>query len=517
MLIDANKLEENHTAKTDICIIGAGVAGITIARQLASTGLDIILLESGGLDFSADTQQLYDGDYIAKDIYKLTTSRLRYLGGSSNHWEGNCSPFKPSDFLTRDWIPRSGWPVQYDELAPYYDTAAKLCELQSTQFDAGYWVTHNTFEQAMPGSNLFSHEVVIKSPPTRFGLRYRDDLSRSSNIQLFLNANVTNIVPDNSGNTITRIDCKTLSGKKISVVAKHYVLACGGIENARLLLAANRINPVPLSSTPDNIGRYFMDHAIAQGGSLVCPKGNAKFNMFSQHTVLDGQIIRGFLRNTPALQKQQKIGDCFLVISPALYLDNYGKRYLRQAKRSIKERDIAALLNHQLTFVKTLANRIIAPLPGNDEYDVFNITVRPEQVPNPDSRITLMNEVDALGMPKARVEWQLTEMEFRTMHKTLTAFASEAGRLGIGRFRFELGDGPVYPERMNSGPHHMGSTRMSDKPADGVVDKHCKVHGVDNLYIAGSSVFPTSSSSMPTLTIVALAVRLAEHIKQQSR
>lgn len=512
MLIDANSLPHGHHLETDICIIGAGAAGITLAAELAASWRNITLLESGGFDFSAETQQLYAGEYIARDTFTPTTSRLRYFGGTTNHWAGNCMQFTASDLAHRAWMPYSGWPLDYTELQPYYARAGEYCELQSADFDPGYWAKQGLFTLLETDNNLFRQELVMQSRPTRFGVRYREQLLSADNINITLHANVCSLVPVDKGSHISHLECRTLAGNRFRVSARQYILACGGIENARLLLASNRFNTTPISTYPENIGACFLDNAVAHGGTLVCDKGTKGLEMFRGQKVLQGQHIRGVLRTSPALQQASRIGDCFLVIGPGRGLSSYTKAYLRNAKDDVLHLDIAALLKHQLRLVKHVGKHFADPPPDSNNYDLYTITVHLEQRPNPDCRISLGNTSDALGMPRVKVEWQLTEFDFNTMQRTLEIFANEMGRLGIGRFHFELGEGPIYPERMSSGPHHAGTTRMSDDPRDGVVDRNCKVHGVDNLYIAGGSVFPTSSSAMPTLTIVALAVRLAEHL-----
>jgi choline dehydrogenase-like flavoprotein len=508
MIDDASHILQGETITTDIAIIGGGVAGITIARTLANSRYNITLLESGSLEFDNNVQEMYAGEYQARDSFNLTSSRLRYFGGSSNHWAGNCMTLQDSDFKHRDWIPYSGWPIRKDDLSEYYRQAEKICEIGPSHLD----VYNNRQLLPLPDITFdtakFSHDVMQKSPPTRFGTRYREDIIQAENIHCLLNANVTDIQPDTNGKTISRVQVTTLSGKQFNVVARHYILACGGIENARLLLHANRLHDNSLGNANDLIGRFYIDHPVLFAGLLVTQPDPEIMHFFREHPVKNGKTMRGTIELTAQTQKQLKIANSSIVSVPVHWLSEQQAARFKKYIEPEQEQNTTDMLMNQLR----------SWLGKKKRYSIEHhlLVVRSEQSPNPDSRVTLQDEKDKLGIPRSRVEWKLTEFDRRTMEQTLNVFAQEAGRLGVGRVKNILGDEPIWPDFIRGGPHHMGTTRMHDDPKQGVVDKNCRVHGLNNLYVAGSSVFTTSGCSMPTLTIVALALRLAEHLREIS-
>ncbi|MES9877341.1 MAG: GMC family oxidoreductase [Candidatus Sedimenticola sp. 1PA] len=517
MFIDATQLAEDHSVDTDICIIGAGVAGITIAQHLGDTSHRITVIESGGLEYDRDVQDLYAGEYLGRDTFDLRTSRLRFFGGTSNHWAGNCQTLDPIDFEQRPWMPHSGWPITYGELLPFYKTAAEICDLPGPHFDAEYWARLLNFPTTPLSSEKMLHEVLVKSPPTRFGQKYKEALNISDKVTVYLNCNLTSLNTHPSGKTVKTAEAMTLDGKKVTVRSKVLVIACGGIENARLLLHFATRNKAGFEKVADNIGRYYMDHPVAQGGILLTAQA-AELGFFNAHAYKSGLPgIRGSARISPRMQKQHEIGNTSFIVSPTGPHHSWAKKSLRAIYRSLKHGHVHDLLGHQLKEAMSGAtDDIRAMFSDEDEaYTPYMLTLRPEHAPNPESRVTLTEEKDALGINKVKVDWRLTEFDKRSMEESLKIFAAEAGRLGWGRVKNLLGDDPAWADNMRGGPHHMGTTRMHESPGEGVVDSNCRVHGIDNLYLAGSSVFPTSSCAMPTLTITALAVRLADHLKEE--
>jgi len=519
MITDANDLPNGHLVNTDICIIGAGVAGITLAREFANSDLQLTLLESGGLSHEPAVQTLYEGEYNARDYrFDLTTSRLRYFGGTSNHWAGNCMTLQDADFEQRDWVQHSGWPIRKSELTDYYHQAAKICELGRYQLDA-----YNN-PGILPGpltpydNKRLWQDVMQSSPPTRFGTRYREDIMQADNILTLLHANVIDIRPNEAATSVHELSVVNDVGKKFVVKARYYILACGGIENARLLLHANQQHQNRLGRTPDLIGRFYMDHPFVWAGVFVETSGDST-TYFQRRKTNSGKYIRGVVGISPDMQRQHGIANSSIAITPLSYLAAKRVEELKELVDLDTDKQMHRLLTERPTGrIGRWLDRLRVRLGWrSSEPRLHLVFVRPEQVPNPDSRITLTNKLDRLGVPKVRVDWTLTEFDRRTMDKTLQIFAQETGRLGYGRIKNILGDEPVLPEKIRGGPHHMGTTRMHDDPEQGVVDRDSKLHGLDNFYIAGSSVFTTSGYAMPTLTIVALTLRLADHLKQKIR
>ena len=248
MFIDGRKVDNGTVIETDLAIIGAGAAGITIARELAGSGISVALIESGGFDFDAATQDLYEGESVGVD-YPLTSSRLRYFGGSTNHWGGWCRPLEPIDFEKRDWVPYSGWPVTREELNPFYDRARDICQIKSGAFDdPAAWQAGGT-PMPLAGSEVETR-FFLYSPPTRFGQVYRSAIKQAKNITCYLNSNVMEIVPAANGTQVAHLDVGTLSGVRFTIKPKSCVLACGGIENARMLLVSNSVMKTPAGIAP---------------------------------------------------------------------------------------------------------------------------------------------------------------------------------------------------------------------------------------------------------------------------
>ena len=240
MLIDARTVPRNKTFEADLCIVGAGAAGITIAREFANKGVSVILLESGGFEFGQKTQDLYAGQAIGRFRHSkrsyVSRVRLRYFGGSTNHWEGWCRPLDAIDFEERSWIPHSGWPFPKSELAAFYKKACDLCEIKPFDYDP-----QTALSSSRPPLTIGRNDGIVTktyhiSPPTRFGEVYRNEVVDAPNIQVLLHANVVDIVANANASAVDLMEVQTLSGNRLWVRARTYVLATGGIENSRILL-----------------------------------------------------------------------------------------------------------------------------------------------------------------------------------------------------------------------------------------------------------------------------------------
>lgn len=510
MIEDAQELQNNSIFSADVAIIGGGPAGITIARALAGSKINVCILEAGGLSYKPEVQALYSGESVGID-YSLTGSRLRYLGGSSNHWGGFCFPLEPIDFEEREWVPYSGWPIKYDELLSYYDRASEIVEVLPGKFDdVSYW--NRKYAEKIPDLATGRMQVgfVQYSPPTHFGERYRADLENARNIRVLLNANVVNIAANEHGNAVSQVNIRTLSGKSHTLTAREFVLATGGLENPRLLLLSNDVMKAGLGNQNDVVGRFFMEHPHMQGnGEIVAVDPRRLPRLFHEVITQDGHNAyaafrpsASFLRSRRLLNASIQIGfaEEHRISKPARYVS---------AERAEEQ---ATLLKAARNFL-TDANG--AGLKRDPDYLGYWLGTGAacEQAPNPSSRVSLSSERDALGLPRIRLDWRLTEQDRRSIVQHFYSLALEFGALGMGRMRVNMQDDGNWPEKVEGGNHHMGTTRMSDDPKRGVVDRNCRVHGMHNLYVSGSSVFPTSGIANPTLTIVALALRLAEHIK----
>lgn len=272
MLIDIRKLPEDSLIESEICIVGAGAAGIAMAREFIDRPERVCLLESGGLDFDEATQALYGDENIGNSYYPLKETRARYLGGSTNLWGGWSRPLDEIDFEVRPWMPYSGWPISKAELGPYYQRAQEVCNLGPFEYDFAYW--EDTFRQHQYQPIQFSQEIapcfwqIIPPSHLRFGQVYRAELEGARNIETYLHANVVELETDDTAQSVTRLRVATLEGKQFWVKAKAFVLAVGGIENPRLLLASNQVQKVGLGNQYDQVGRYFMEHPYIISGRV---------------------------------------------------------------------------------------------------------------------------------------------------------------------------------------------------------------------------------------------------------
>ena len=506
MFIDARKLPRDSRLTADLAIIGAGPAGITLARSMIGGPTRVCLLEAGGTALDGPTQALYEGKNVGIE-YPLAGSRLRYFGGSSNHWGGLCRTLHRIDLERRDWLPDSGWPFGFDELQRYYEAASVIVEVSPARFsDRVYWQEKTGEHLREMPSGRMDLAFIQFSPPTRFGQRYGEELKAAPNIDVLLNANVTNIGVTQDGQSVQRLDIAALNGLRHRVDAKAFVLATGGLENPRLLLLSNDVLPAGLGNRHDLVGRYFMEHPHLSGlGEVVVPDIDRLPKVYWRSLPVDGRDAGASFVPSDAFLRQNRLLNIQFTLS---YRSGYRKG------EAPGNPDIGAKHLDMLAASSKLTGR---GNPVNEDWlgAWLGLGCACEQAPNPDSRVMLADEQDVLGLRKICLDWRLTETDRHSMVRHLENLAMEIGALGTGRMRIDVDDLEYWPPMVPGGSHHMGTTRMHDDPSRGVVDRNCKVHGIDNLYVTGGSVFPTSGAANPTLTIVALTLRLADHLKSR--
>jgi len=507
MFIDGRQVPDGTIIDTDIAIIGAGAAGITIARELIGTDISVALIESGGLDFEPETQELYDGESVGVP-YELGSSRLRYFGGSTNHWGGWCRPMQPIDFEERSWVPHSGWPITYDELVPFYERANVVAQVGPFRFnDTDWWSNGGQYAPLpLPGGDVETRWFEY-SPPTRFGHVYRKAIEKAPNIKTYLHSNVAEIVPDETARTIDHLKVMTLSGVKFTIRPKLVILATGGIENARMLLMSNSVQKVGLGNGRDVVGRYFMEHPhIGQPVQILLTDPAVVAPYYKTYTKLNGAQIRAvFMFTDDYLRRTRRLGTVITFSEWKLIRSDASPDEKPDQPGAELEPDLLQMLH------STTAKPADGPLLGMR----YGSGCATEQTPNPLSRVTLSKEKDPLGLPRTRLDWRLNIEDRTNLRQNLETLARAFGQWGNGTVRIMFKDKPDWDEAEGWGNHHMGTTRMANDPRKGVVDADCKVHGIDNLYVAGSSVFTTSATINPTLTILALAMRLSDHVKQK--
>jgi len=498
MFIDGRGVPQGTTIETDIAIIGAGAAGITLARELRDAKRQVTLIESGGLESDDATQALYEGESGAVE-YPLAESRLRFFGGTTNHWGGWCRPLMPIDFEGRGALGIPAWPLTRADLNPYYRRSQQICQLGAFDFDDWRpWQEKTGLAPLpLPGDEIATR-FFIYSPPTRFGETYRDDVANAASIAIYLNSNVVEILPDAAAHRIERLKIATLSGAVFEIRPKLCILATGGIENARLLLASNSVQTTGLGNGNDLVGRYFMEHVTAPGQvAAIAMADETRIPYYYLHTPdVDSASMRAILMPTDDyLRRTNGLG-----ISLSIY---------EAHKPGAEPKTDPARLEPS---VVTLLRSMEAGKTARSGM-IYGVACALEPVPSPENRVTLAQDRDALGLPKSRLTWRPTRTERDAMNRNLTALARAFGAWG-GAVQVQVSDAADWADpEIGWGNHHMGTTRMSSDPKQGVVDADGRVHGIANLFIAGSSVFPSCGPVNPTFTIVALAIRMADHIK----
>jgi choline dehydrogenase-like flavoprotein len=520
MLIDARKLEPGSTVEADICIVGAGAAGITLARELAGTRRKVAVLESGGLEFEQATQDLYAGEVVGR-AFPIDSDRLRFFGGTTNHWEGGCRPFDPLDFKKRAHVPHSGWPFGIEEMEPYYRRAQEICQLGPFTYDPAAWTAGGPGPLDFGADARIDTVVFQNSPPTRFGEVYRADLEKAESIAVYLHANVVDIETTDNAREVTRLGVACLDGPRFSVKATRYVLATGGIENPRLLLNCDKVETTGLGNQHDLVGRFFMDHPnLRKTANIVFNEAYPNFAFYDYHVVNGIKIYAGFSASEE-VQAREGLPNFYILIDPGHLADE------STSVASLRSLYKSARAGHWPDHLGFHLGRIVGDLDGlaaalyrratGRAAPLFSTFYSCEVPPDPESRVSLASATDALGLRRVRLDWRLPGDFEATMHRAHLLLGAELGRAGLGRLRLNTAETTADPMAdIENGHHHMGTTRMHEDPKQGVVDANCRVHGKANLYVAGSSVFPTYSFDNPTMTLVALAARLADHLKSQS-
>ncbi|WP_371395487.1 FAD-dependent oxidoreductase [Fretibacter rubidus] len=525
MIIDAAQTELPEIKDADVCIIGGGVAGQTLAMRLAAQKQHVVLLESGGRDFDPQTQKLSEGENIGAPYYDLETTRLRLFGGTAAIWGGRCAELDPIDFKKRDFIPHSGWPISKSDLDPYYARAFDSLGL-ARPGEGRLWDTLNRQRPAFDPNKLEADLWCFDENGERFTNPTRGNLS---DIEIVLNATMTELDVGPSG-AVQSVSVQTPNKASARIKAKTFVLAAGAIETTRLLMGAVPARPKGLGNDHGQLGRYFMEHPHARGGQII-PHSLAQSLMVLPRALRsDGRRYAAYLR--PAERLQEELGILNTSISFAPRRHAGGTMELFRAATNKLKHDLPST-KFWRSLYKGLKGAAIRGLEWTDPWaSVMNMklsrgklglyaVVRAEQAPNPDSRVTLSPDKDAFGLPLAALDWQLSELDKHSVTVLMKTLGEEYERLGWGIVEPAawLSDetqkwaiDPLISAHPIGGYHHMGGTRMGDDPTTSVVDKNGRLHASPNLYIASSSVFPTSGWANPTVTIMALAERLGDHI-----
>ncbi len=507
-LIDSRNLDSGSLIEGDLCIIGAGAAGIAMARRFIGRLEKVILLESGGQAADQATQDLNGGTVVGQAHAPLAAGRLRGFGGTTQHWTAHVRRLDPLDFEPRPWLADSGWPIDYETLTPHYEAAEALLGLPKRPFDLEAWPQLGA-PPSLFGRGRFGPQLrqVALEKLRRFGPRFRHAIAQAKNIQVYLRATVKKIELAESHNQVTGLSVATLTGKTFRVRARRYVLAAGGIENARLLLLSGFTRGAITGE--ELVGGNFANHPEGWLG-YIQPNQRLDLRFFKPR-----QHAKGTLRPLISLggdaQQDERLLGCWVQPIPGAQaravLQGVQRESVNQVampRSRLADQDVASL-------AREMDGHERVPF-ANARIPTVGLRFVGEPTPNPASRIRLGVGRDALGQPRSELDWRLGEQDSQSVERTLRLLGAEIGASRSGRLRGLFPDDGYSSIRTVASHHHMGTTRMHADPKRGVVDQNCQVHDVSNLFVAGSSVFPTFGTANPTLTILALADRLTDHL-----
>lgn len=546
MIQPSRALSKSANPSAAVCIVGAGAAGITLACELDGAGFSVILLEASGVGrFERVSQDPYEGE--ANEPHPSPANfRRRAFGGSTTIWGGRCVPYDPIDFERRDYAPNSGWPISYYEVARYYQQAVSYCDAGNSDFAVETALEHpKPTIPGLTGSDLDTSVIERYSLPTDFGARYRERLAQSANVRVVTQAHVLRLVKEEGADRIAAVDYVDRAGRAARIEATAFVLATGGIETPRLLLASDPAGK-GYGNHSDCLGRYYTCHVENILGVLRPKRPSIPFDF---ERTRDGVYGRRKLQIRPEAQRREGILNiAFRLHYPDVSDPNHGspvlsavylaKRTLIPEYRRILQHGgaggigrtgvlhhlgnvvggLSALAGFGVDYLRrrVLAKRKLPYVLVPNANGTYPIEFNSEQTPLPNSRITLNGAKDQYGVPRVHVDWRMCGTDVDSICRAYRLLRDGLARSGACELDYDeasLRERVAYS--MPVGGHHIGATRMAATPAGGVVDKDCAVFGLPNLYVASSSVFPTSGHANPTLTIVALSIRLARHLRTQ--
>ena len=515
----------------DLCIIGSGPAGSTLLSELAGSGLHVILLESGGLRRQQHSEQLNEVESVGAPRSDQALMRARVLGGTSDIWTGRCAPFDPIDYQARPWVPCSGWPFGPEALRPHFDRALLHLGLgpDADYTGAGFWqVAQRTPPQPqLADENLapffwqYSRDVRRRYDAMRFGPQLQSLAGGSARI--LTEATVLHIDTNWSASRVEAVEVAGGDGVRRTIRTPRVALCAGGIENARLLLASNRTAAAGLGNGHDLVGRFLMDHprgSVASFGLADYAKLRRHFAIHNVRTERGSHVFTQGVSLSPAAQEREGLLNCAAWLTEIITPDDPWSALKRVFHgRSVSRQDAAALLGNLGLLARGMHRHLLVGHGLPRKVLDLRLSCTVEQRPDPASRVTLADRVDRFGMPLSRIDWRIDGQEQHTVRRMAELVGCGLARLGLHGLVLDewVRDGAGFPVDFQDAAHPTGTTRMADDPRSGVVDRHGQVHGVGGLYVAGSSTFPTSGHANPTLMVVALAIRLADRLKQEQR
>jgi choline dehydrogenase-like flavoprotein len=513
MLINSVDWRSIDIPENPVVIIGSGAAGISLALKLEKLKIPCLVLEAGGEDYSEESQACYSGTMLGG--YELpnglTGLRQRFFGGSTNCWAGGCAEFNSEDFLTRDWIPLSGWPYDKSALNNYYEEAAELLGVNIN------FIRDPEHLRKLPKLNGFETNSLEFCSNIQFSYHFGEQLHNSKLIKLFLDATLVDI--NCLGKKIVSVTISDSNNNLKKIFGGHFVLATGGIENARILLNARVKNPNDKYLKNENIGKYFSEHPIGPCATLLNASGKVLSLPYESSQYMTNGVLP-YYRSPFALQKKYKtLNFSIQIIAQEDEFSEVDLAALRLYRK------LAGTSNKSLNFddyVKILMN----PIDVWKKYSAkksglgqrLALRFQLEQAPNPESKITLIEEKDQYQNHLINLSWNFSDLEKKTIEVALAHTAQAMWSIGAGTLKVDhelLKDKFLMPGDLRGGGHHCGTTRMAKSSKNGVTDSNQKVFDTDNLYVVGSSVFPTNGWANPTFTIIATTLKVADVISKE--
>lgn len=516
--------ESPEAVAADVAIVGSGAAGQAAARRLLARGHSVVLLESGGLDHDHASADFNRGEIVGQPYHPLEQARLRFFGGTTAIWGGRCAEYDAIDFQNREWVPHSGWPIGPTDIHSYLLEARKALGVDAVDFGR---LPRPPLLQRLSSEELAVRWWSFDPMFDRFTIDRAGDLESDPRCTLLVHATVREVMLVADAGSVERLDVRTPGGRSIDIRARHYLLAAGGIENARILLASNSVAAHGVGNSYDLVGRFFMEHPHGRGGRIV---GRADWRWLSAFAKqrINGVEIAPAITPSDILQQREGLLNSSLTVAvrqPVGGSHPLPKRaYLHVKHRTAPTRRGRSLWKATKQLVRgytgltgPLHPWVMKRIGGLD----LALVIRAEQAPNPDSRVKLTGQKDAAGMPRVALDWRLSSLDVDSVAGLVSALDRESRRLGLGAV--EAADWLAHPDKRwvtdelisahpIGGFHHIGTTRMATDPRRGVTDGWGRVHGLPNLHIAGSSLFPTAGWANPTLTIIALTMRTADRI-----
>lgn len=554
MLLDAEKIQDGTDITSELAVVGAGPAGIVLALELAKAGHDVALLESGRLNFERAIQDLGDADRFDPQFHApMSECTRRQVGGTSTIWGGRCVPYDPVDFARREYITTSDWPITYEEVEVYFPKACDYFLCGKFEFDLNNLphIEQKSIVPGLPDEEVLTSTLERWSLPTNFGKEYLQQLKQSQRIKLYYGLTCTEINTNVSGKGVRSLQAKTLGGTHLTIKCQKYILAGGALNNVRLLMASDRYHPGGIGNHSGLLGKFYMGHL---SGEIA----NVKFTTPPKDTVFgfDRDTDKTYLRRrfsfTPKFQQAEKLSNTVawlgapefgnfahqngILSSAYIALNLPVLKHRLGASTAIRRaaigKDKGIYAPHIMNIIKDLGEiatfipnfgygRFIAKrkIPALFVYSAANeypLHYHSEQIPNPDSIVSLSDEIDQLGMRKLDIDLRFSDRDIENVVKAHYLWDRHLRKHDCGYLEYLTDDleAKIWSQT-GDGFHQVGTTRMSEHPEAGVVGKNCNIHGFDDLFVASSSTFVTSGQANSTFTIVAFALRLADYLKQE--